>query len=56
MSRSQSIESLAATFAIVLLLFSPMLDPVISLVAAVTMLVVLIVVLTVHGRTGVPHA
>ncbi len=52
MSWSHSIEALAATMAIVLLLFTPMLDPMVSLVFATVLLVGLVALLNFGGRAG----
>ena len=53
---TRTIEGLATTLAIVLLLFSPMLEPEVSLVAALALIVVLIAILNVHRHGAAPQA
>ena len=49
---SHSIEAVATSLAIVLLLFTPMLDSLVSLVFAAVLLVGLVALLNVGGRAG----
>lgn len=55
MSRMQTVEGMAATLALVLLLFAPMLDPLVSLILAIAMIVVLLAILGLRGRMGTPQ-
>jgi hypothetical protein len=52
MTWNHSIEAVAAVAALVLLLFTPVLDPLVSLVATAVLLVGMIVLVNYGGRTG----